>query len=88
MEIVGIRPGEKLHEQMIGSEDALHTYEYPDHYKILPAIHNWSNDPFRIKDGKRVPDGFLYASDTNEHWMDIAVLKEWIDANRSRIGHI
>jgi UDP-N-acetylglucosamine 4,6-dehydratase/5-epimerase len=87
-EIVGIRPGEKLHEQMISSEDALYTYEYPEHFKILPAIHNWSADPFRIKDGKRVPDGFVYASDTNEHWMDIAVLKEWIDANRSRIGHI
>lgn len=40
-EIVGIRPGEKLHEQMIGEEDALHTYEYPDHYKILPAINKW-----------------------------------------------
>jgi len=70
-EIVGIRPGEKLHEQMIGSEDALYTYEYPEHFKILPAIHNWSSDPFRIKDGKKVPDGFVYASDTNKEWMDV-----------------
>jgi UDP-N-acetylglucosamine 4,6-dehydratase len=38
-EIVGIRPGEKLHEQMIGFEDAPHTYEYAEHYKVLPAIH-------------------------------------------------
>ena len=87
-EIVGIRPGEKLHEQMISSEDALCTYEYPEHFKILPAIHNWSVDPFRIKDGRKVPDGFVYASDTNEHWMDIAVLSKWIDVNRGRIGHI
>ena len=87
-EVVGIRPGEKLHEQMISSEDALYTYEYPEHFKILPAIHNWSVDPFRIKDGRKVPDGFVYASDTNEHWMDIAVLSKWIDDNRGRIGHI
>jgi UDP-N-acetylglucosamine 4,6-dehydratase len=87
-EIVGIRPGEKLHEQMISSEDALYTYEYPEHFKILPAIHNWSVDPFRIKDGRKVPDGFVYASDTNEHWMEIAVLSNWIDVNRGRIGHI
>jgi UDP-N-acetylglucosamine 4,6-dehydratase (inverting) len=87
-EIVGIRPGEKLHEQMISSEDALYTYEYPEHFKILPAIHNWSSDPFRIKDGRKVPEGFVYSSDTNEHWMDIVVLRKWIDANRNRIGSI
>ncbi len=47
-ENIGIRPGEKLHEQMISPEDAPHTYEYADHFKILPAIHNWSVDPARI----------------------------------------
>jgi FlaA1/EpsC-like NDP-sugar epimerase len=87
-EIIGIRPGEKLHEQMISSEDALYTYEYSEHFKILPAIHNWSADPFRIKDGKKVSEGFVYSSDTNEHWMDIAVLRKWIEANRNRIGNI
>ncbi len=49
--IVGIRPGEKLHEQMISQEDALHTYEYPDFYKILPSINGWCDDINRIKDG-------------------------------------
>jgi len=87
-EIIGIRPGEKLHEQMISSEDALYTYEYSEHFKILPAIHNWSADPFRIKDGKKVSEGFVYSSDTNEHWMDIAVLRKWIEPNRNRIGNI
>ena len=53
-EIIGIRPGEKLHEQMIGLEDAPHTYEYQDHYKILPAIHQWSDDPARISNGLKV----------------------------------
>ena len=48
---VGIRPGEKLHEQMIGLEDALYTYEYPDHFKILPSVNAWSNDPERVGTG-------------------------------------
>ena len=43
-EIVGIRPGEKLHEQMIGVEDSFYTYEYPEHYKILPVINDWAGD--------------------------------------------
>jgi UDP-N-acetylglucosamine 4,6-dehydratase (inverting) len=87
-ETVGIRPGEKLHEQMIGSEDALHTYEYPEHFKILPAIHNWSSDPYRIKDGKKVPEDFNYSSDNNREWMSIDQLKAWIDANREKVGKI
>lgn len=87
-DIIGIRPGEKLHEQMIGPEDAPHTYEYADHFKILPAIHNWSASPARIKDGVRVPDGFSYASDTNADWMSPGTLAAWIDANRAKIGQI
>jgi FlaA1/EpsC-like NDP-sugar epimerase len=53
IEIVGIRPGE-LHEQMISPEDSFYTYEYPEHYKILPAIHNWDTTTERIKDGTKV----------------------------------
>jgi UDP-N-acetylglucosamine 4,6-dehydratase (inverting) len=48
LEVVGILPGEKLHEQMIGFEDAPHTFDYDGYYKRLPAIHNWSSDPQRI----------------------------------------
>ena len=70
-EVIGIRPGEKLHEQMIGLEDAPHTYEYPDHYKILPAIHGWSEDPGRISDGVKVAADFTYSSDNNRDWMSI-----------------
>jgi UDP-N-acetylglucosamine 4,6-dehydratase (inverting) len=87
-EIVGIRPGEKLHEQMIGAEDAYHTYEYPEHYKILPAINNWSKDANRIKDGKAVPEGFVYASDNNTEWMSDDELRTWIETNREYIGKI
>lgn len=87
-EIVGIRPGEKLHEQMIGEEDAFYTYEYPEHYKILPAIHNWHESPTRIKDGKRVAEGFSYTSDNNPEWMSAESLKAWVAANRDKIGNI
>ena len=87
-EVVGIRPGEKLHEQMIGAEDAYFTYEYPEHYKILPQINNWDKDANRIKDGKKVPEGFVYASDNNAEWMSDAELQAWIDANREKIGSI
>lgn len=87
-EIVGIRPGEKLHEQMIGEEDAAYTYEYEEHYKILPAINKWSDDPARIKDGSKVAEGFSYVSDSNPEWMSESALTEWIEANKSKIGEI
>jgi UDP-N-acetylglucosamine 4,6-dehydratase (inverting) len=87
-EIIGIRPGEKLHEQMISAEDSYSTYEYPQHFKILPAINNWSSDPIRIKEGKKLPEGFVYASDNNPEWMTIAQLQAWIEANHSKIGRI
>ena len=87
-EIVGIRPGEKLHEQMIGPEDAPYTYEYPEHYKVLPAIHNWSMDPARINGGSLVEPEFTYCSDNNQEWMSIASLQTWIEQNREHIGKI
>lgn len=87
-EVIGIRPGEKLHEQMISAEDAYYTYEYPEHFKILPTINEWATDPARIKDGKRVPEDFVYASDNNPEWMSDADLQEWIDINREKIGSI
>ena len=87
-EVVGIRPGEKLHEQMIGTEDAYYTYEYPEHFKILPAINGWATCEKRIKDGKKVPEGFVYASDNNSEWMSDQALQAWIEANREKIGSI
>lgn len=87
-DIVGIRPGEKLHEQMIGAEDACFTYEYPEHYKILPQINDWDKCEDRIKDGKKVPEGFVYASDNNTEWMSTSALEQWIANNREKIGSI
>ena len=86
--IIGIRPGEKIHEQMIGLEDAPHTYEYEGYYKILPAIHNWSSDPSRINEGIRVDEHFIYTSDNNSEWMSVGELQAWIEAHRSKFGAI
>ena len=87
-EEVGIRPGEKLHEQMIGVEDALYTYEYPGHFKILPSINDWSKDKARINDGVRVSENFTYTSDNNAEWMEISELQKWIKTNKNKIGSI
>lgn len=87
-EMVGIRPGEKLHEEMVSAEDAHYTYEYAEHFKILPAINDWYKDEKRIKDGKRVADGFVYSSDNNSEWMTDEALQAWIVANREKIGNI
>ena len=83
-EVVGIRPGEKLHEQMIGEEDSFYTYEYPEHFKILPAINSWGSSAERIQNGTKVPAGFSYTSDNNTQWMSVDSLRSWIDANRHR----
>lgn len=86
--VIGIRPGEKLHEQMIAIEDAPYTYEYEDYYKILPAIFNWSLDPTRIKNGQLVSPDFTYSSDNNADWMNVDLLQSWIRANLNQIGKV
>lgn len=87
-EVIGIRPGEKLHEQMISAEDAYYTYEYDEHFKILPSIHGWATCEKRIKNGKKVSEGFVYASDNNAEWMTDAQLQSWIESNHNKIGSI
>jgi UDP-N-acetylglucosamine 4,6-dehydratase/5-epimerase len=83
-EIIGIRPGEKLHEQMISYEDAAHTFEYPEYYKILPSINNWDHDPKRINEGKLVPPDFTYCSDNNVDWMSNETLQSWLKENKHK----
>ena len=87
-EIVGIRPGEKIHEEMISSGDAPYTYEYENHFKILPSIHDWYKDEKRINGGKKVDPNFTYRSDNNKVWMDVNMLKTWIESNNKNIGKI
>ena len=85
---IGIRPGEKLHEAMISEEDAFFTYEYPEHFKILPQICEWGTIEKMIKDGKRVPEGFSYTSDNNKEWMSIPELQVLIEKNKAKLGNI
>jgi FlaA1/EpsC-like NDP-sugar epimerase len=80
IKIIGIRPGEKLHEQMIGPEDAPHTYEYEKYFKILPTINNFDKDVNRIKNGIRVNDKFTYNSNTNKEWMPEGELRQWLQS--------
>ena len=83
--IIGIRPGEKLHEQLISTDESNSTFEYFDYYKILPSINNWKTDKLRVKDGIKVSDGFNYSSDINTEWMNQKDLKSWINLNKNFI---
>lgn len=74
---VGIRPGEKLHEQMISTEDARTTFEFPGHYEIRSAICDWTHCG-EDDSGEPCPEGFAYTSDTNETWMQPAQLRDFL----------
>jgi UDP-N-acetylglucosamine 4,6-dehydratase (inverting) len=86
-DIIGIRPGEKLHEQMIGLEDSNHTFEYESYYKVMPAIDSFGNGT-RIKKGNKVPAGFIYTSDKNTEWMTVETLRAWIEAHYAKLAKI
>ena len=77
--IVGIRPGEKLHEVMITSDDSRTTYELEDRYVIQPSYVLWEDAPAFPAGSKPVAEGFCYASDTNQEWLDGSCLKHWLD---------
>ncbi len=78
LEIVGIRPGEKLHEVMIPADESRNTFEYDTHYIIAPAFHEWEAFDFRSNGGRQVADGFEYASNTNDHKLTVDELRELI----------
>jgi UDP-N-acetylglucosamine 4,6-dehydratase len=79
IEIVGIRPGEKIHEEMITSSDSFHTYDLGKYYIILPSIPNWSLVNFIDKlDAKKVKDGFSYNSGENTEWESVETLRHLI----------
>ena len=76
LEEVGIRAGEKLHEVIVGEDDARNTLEYDDYYAILPAFHEWdSEDYVKRNGGKRCAEGFSYSSDTNTQWLSVDDLR-------------
>ncbi len=75
-EVVGIRPGEKLHEVMITEDDSRHALEFDEHYIVEPEFHWWSNESHRDNDAVPVKEGFRYASDTNDRWLTVEELRE------------
>jgi len=78
-EIVGIRPGEKLHEEMITETDAMNTIEFKDYFVILPSTPLWDTDKFmRTFHGTLCPYGFKYNSGTNTDWLTVEQLREQI----------
>jgi len=88
IKLIGIRPGEKLHEEMISKEDSQYCFEYVDYYKILPQINNWNRDKRRIKSGKKVSINFNYNSENNSDWMSKADFKKWYVKNKETITKI
>ena len=88
LRIIGIQPGEKLHEQMISKEEINSTFEYTNYYKILPQTNKSSKNKLLIKNGKKVSEGFVYSSDNNKDWMTKSDLKKWINKNTNNIGKI
>lgn len=77
IEIIGIRPGEKLHEAMIMEDDARHTVEFADYYVIQPELSWWKKE--NHSEGKPLLEGFAYTSDSNTEWLTIEQLKELVE---------
>ena len=79
IEIVGIRPGEKLHEEMITATDALNTIEFKDYYVILPSLQLWNTERWKTQcEGRSCPEGFAYNSGSNSEWLSVEQLRELI----------
>lgn len=90
-EIVGIRPGEKLHEEMVTETDAMSTIEFKDYFVILPSLELWSVKEFtRAFDGQLCPAEFAYNSGTNSEWLSVdqirALMRQHVCADFSHEG--
>ena len=79
VKIVGIRPGEKIHEEMITSADSFYTYDLGKYYVILPSVPNWNLDEFtKHFQAQKVSPGFNYNSGENEEWVSVEAMRELI----------
>jgi UDP-N-acetylglucosamine 4,6-dehydratase len=86
-EIVGIRPGEKLHEVMVPADDARHTIEHTDYFTILPQFPEFNEAVYKNQNGGRpCTDGFCYSSDTNQDWLSIEDLRVIVEECEHSIG--
>ena len=77
LNIIGIRPGEKLHEMLISEDEARHTIELDKMYVVQPAEATWFGYSWKDK-GKTLKEGFSYSSDNNTEWLDVAGIKKYI----------
>ncbi|EKB44353.1 UDP-glucose 4-epimerase [Solibacillus isronensis B3W22] len=77
IDVIGIRPGEKLHEAMIMEDDSRHTLEFETYYVIQPELSWWSKE--RLVGGKALVDGFAYTSDNNKEWLSIEQLSKMVE---------
>ena len=77
LKVIGIRPGEKLHEQMIGDADSWYTYSYESYFKIISQ--NLSNHDDLIRGGELVPENFVYSSDKNNEWIKKQKFLDWLE---------
>ncbi len=80
---IGLRPGEKIHEQMVGKEDSINTYEYKDYFKIIPDILIRGDKRKVIGNGKKVKENFFYSSDINKEKLSVPALEKWIQKNKN-----
>lgn len=89
IEIVGIRPGEKLHEVMVPADEAWLTLEFEDHFVIQPAFPWWHiTEKLREQGGNPCPDGFSYSSENNDSWLTIDQIKDLVaEYLRETAGH-
>ena len=76
IEVIGIRPGEKLHEVMITRDDSRNASEYDDHFAIRPG--DYQGDPTAAGEGRQCDEGFEYTSDTNTHWLTLDELRDMV----------
>lgn len=82
LEIVGIRPGEKIHEEMITSSDSFYTYDLGKYYTILPSVTSFNiNDYIKNFNASKVSEGFNYNSGTNSEWETVETLRKLIELN-------
>ena len=82
LKLVGIRPGEKIHEEMITAADSFNTYEIGSNFVILPSISQWDKgDYIKSKNAKLVPKGFNYSSGKNPHFLTVEELRKLIVTN-------
>ena len=79
IKVIGIRPGEKMHECMVPEDEARQTLEFDDYYIVQPSSRIWcKDDPAYVAAGKPCKAGFNYSSDNNEHWLSVFELRDLI----------